>query len=65
MYEENLPYVQEAYAQRYRMTPYLYSVMRESHENGMPVMRPALLELPEDLDCYRDENLTFNVGSSV
>ena len=47
MYEENLPYVQEAYAQRYRMTPYLYSVMRESHENGMPVMRPLFLEFPE------------------
>ena len=65
MYEENLPYVQEAYAQRYRMTPYLYSVMRESHENGMPVMRPLFLEFPEDLDCYRDENLTFMFGPSV
>lgn len=65
MYEENLPYVQAAYAQRYRMIPYLYSVMRESHENGMPVMRPLFLEFPEDVKCYRDQNLTFMFGPSV
>ena len=54
MYEETLPYVQEAYAQRYRMIPYLYSLMREAHENGMPVMRPLFLEFPEDKNCYTD-----------
>ena len=47
------------------MIPYLYSVMRESHENGMPVMRPLFLEFPEDVKCYRDQNLTFMFGPSV
>lgn len=65
MYEETLPYVQAAYAQRYRMIPYLYSLMREAHENGMPVMRPLFLEFPEDKNCYTDEHLTFLFGPSV
>lgn len=65
MYEENLPYVQAAYAQRYRMIPYLYSLMREAHINGMPVMRPLFLEFPEDEACYRDEQMTFLFGPSV
>lgn len=65
MYEENLPYVKAAYAQRYRMLPYLYSLMREAHETGMPVMRPLFLEFPEDVNCYRDQNLTFMFGPSI
>lgn len=65
MYEENLPYVKAAYAQRYRMLPYLYSLMRESHINGMPVMRPLFLEFPQDRNCYHDKNLTFLFGPFV
>lgn len=65
MYEENLAYVQEAYAQRYRMIPYLYSLMYEAHTTGMPVMRPLFLEFPHDKKCYNDKLLTFMLGSSV
>lgn len=65
MYEENLPYVRAAYAQRYRMLPYLYSLMYEANQNGMPVMRPLFLEFPDDVNCLRDENLTFMYGKSV
>lgn len=65
MYEENLPEVRAAYAQRYRMLPYLYSLMFEAHESGLPVMRPLFMEFPHDTKCYTDENLTFMFGSSV
>ncbi|MGN0775967.1 MAG: TIM-barrel domain-containing protein [Candidatus Ventricola sp.] len=65
MYEENLPYIREAYALRYRMLPYLYSLMYEANQDGMPAMRPLFLEFPEDTACYTDENLTFMYGSSV
>lgn len=65
MYEENMEEVRAAYAQRYRMIPYLYSLMREAHENGMPAMRPLFLEFPEDTNCYEDQNLTFMFGPSV
>ncbi len=65
MYEENLPYVREAYALRYRMLPYLYSLMYEANQNGLPVMRPLFLEFPEDVNTYTDQNLTFMYGKSV
>lgn len=65
MYAEHLPYVREAYALRYRMLPYLYSLMYEASVNGMPVMRPLFLEFPEDKACYTDKNLTFMYGPSV
>ena len=65
MYAENLPYVREAYALRYRMLPYLYSLMREASVDGLPVMRPLFLEFPDDPACYTDENLTFLYGPSV
>ena len=65
MYEENLPYVREAYALRYRMLPYLYSLMYQAHVDGMPVMRPLFLEFPEDVACYNDKNLTFMFGPSI
>ena len=65
MYEENIPYIREAYRLRYRLLPYLYSLMRTAHEHGMPVMRPLFLEFPEDKCCYTDENLCFMYGSGV
>lgn len=65
MYEETIEYVRAAYAQRYRMLPYLYSLMYEASVNGMPAMRPLFLEFPEDKKCYSDENMTFMFGKSV
>ena len=65
MYAEHLPYVREAYALRYRMLPYLYSLMYEASVSGMPVMRPLFLEFPQDKACYTDKNLTFMYGPSL
>ena len=65
MYPETLPYVQQAYALRYRMLPYLYSMMYEAYTHGTPVMRPLFLEFPEDKNCYNDKNLTFMYGPAV
>src|SRR5262249_53403519 len=33
---------------RYRLLPYLYSAVRETHETGMPVMRALWLHYPTD-----------------
>ena len=65
MYEENLPLVREAFALRYKMLPYLYSLMHEASINGLPVMRPIFLEFPDDKNCYTDENLCFMFGPAL
>ena len=65
MYEELLPQVQAAYALRYKLLPYLYSLMCEASVTGMPAMRPLFLEFPEDVNCYRDKNLTFMFGPAL
>ncbi len=36
---------------RYRLLPYLYSAVRETHETGMPVMRALWLHYPSDPDA--------------
>lgn len=65
MYEENNDYIRAAYALRYRMLPYLYSLMYEANQDGMPAMRPLFLEFPDDPACYSDQNLTFMFGPAV
>lgn len=65
MYEEYIDEVREAYALRYKMIPYLYSLMREANLNGTPVMRPLFMEFPDDINLYNDKNLTFMFGSAV
>lgn len=65
MYEENNDYIRAAYALRYRMLPYLYSLMYEANQDGMPAMRPLFLEFPDDPACYSDQNLTFLFGPAV
>lgn len=65
MYEGILPQVQEAFALRYRMLPYLYSLMWEAHKNGKPAVRPLFLEFPDDKKTYSDNHLSFLFGPSV
>ena len=65
MYEENLPFIQKAFELRYKMLPYLYSLMYEASIYGMPVMRPLFLEFPDDKNCLLDKNLTFMFGPAI
>ncbi|WP_100330314.1 glycoside hydrolase family 31 protein [Bacillus xiapuensis] len=34
---------------RYRWLPYIYTLFREAHQTGMPVMRALILEYPDDI----------------
>lgn len=65
MYEENNEFVRNAYSQRYRMLPYLYSLMYEAHTTGKSIMRPLLMEFQDDVNCYDDQYMTFMFGPSV
>jgi alpha-glucosidase (family GH31 glycosyl hydrolase) len=33
---------------RYRLLPYLYSLVRQTHETGVPILRPMWLHYPDD-----------------
>ena len=49
---------------RYRFLTHLYNLFYQSHQSGLPVMRPLVLEYPEDEKTY---NLSdqFMVGDSI
>jgi alpha-glucosidase len=36
---------------RYRLMPYLYSAVRETHETGLPIMRALWLHYPDDAEA--------------
>jgi alpha-D-xyloside xylohydrolase len=49
---------------RYRLLPYIYAVSAESVKSGLPVMRPLLLEFPEDPASVATE-LEYLLGPSL
>ena len=49
---------------RYRLLPYLLRVARESSELGLPVLRPLLLEFPDDPAC-RGIDLQYMLGPDL
>lgn len=53
-----------ALQRRYRLMPYLYTVFRESHKTGMPVMRPVFFADPADLSL-RIEDRAFLIGRDL
>lgn len=65
MYEAIMPQVREAFKIRYRLLPYLYSLMYESQQSGLPAWRPLFMEFPDDPESYKDASLTFMLGPSI
>lgn len=49
---------------RHQLQPYLYSSACESHLEGIPMMRPLLLEYPHDVMACQQE-LEYLLGSSL
>ncbi|WEG13559.1 alpha-xylosidase [Pullulanibacillus sp. KACC 23026] len=49
---------------KYRLMPYLHGAARQAAETGIPVMRPMVLEFPEDPTCaYLDRQ--YMLGDSL
>ena len=46
--EKAIEVVREFANLRYRLLPYIYSLAQEAAETGMPVVRPLMLEYPDD-----------------
>ena len=64
MYESTKDDIRDAIALRYRLLPYIYSLMEESHRTGAPVMRPLFYRYQDDDKVY-DEAVQFMMGDAL
>lgn len=56
----------EAIRQRYRLLPYLYTLFREAHASGAPIMRPMFWHHQADPNAYvREWQQQFLVGQRL
>ena len=62
--EKALQIVKDYDRMRHRMVPYLYSAACESHLEGVPMLRPLLLEYPKDA-VARAQELSYMLGGSL
>lgn len=65
MYNEIMDEVKYAFSLRYKMLPYIYSLMREASTNGSPIMRPLFFEFPNDINSYKDDSFSFMFGRNI
>ena len=64
MYPKYTHYIRDAIKFRYRLFPYLYSLMAKSHYKGDMIMKPLAAAYPEDERCY-DIDDTYLLGDSL
>lgn len=64
MYSDCKQYIKDAIELRYRMIPYLYSLMERAHRTGLPIMEPLCSAFQNDAKCY-DEGVDFMFGDSL
>ena len=64
MHPEVLPLVREAIRFRYRLIPYLYSLLVEAAQTGHPIIRPMVYAFPGDPRCHT-ESFDFMLGPGL
>lgn len=64
MYSEVLPVIREAIHLRYRLIPYLYTLLFEAAQSGSPIMRPLVYHFPTDEQCH-EQSFDFMLGSHL
>src|SRR5699024_4926811 len=64
MYPEITPLIRDAIQLRYRMIPYLYSLMVRASRDGLPIMQP-LLSAFQPAPARYDTTDTFMLGDSL
>ena len=61
MYPAYTGVIRDAIQLRYRMMPYLYSLMYRAHEKGISILQPLCSAYQDDTRCY-DEAENFMIG---
>ena len=64
MYPDVLPIIRAWIEFRYRLIPYLYSLMFEAAETGHPIIRPMVYEFPDDPNCQAT-SFDFMLGTNL
>ena len=64
MYPEVTPHIRAAMALRYRLMPYLYTLLWQAVTDHEPMLRPTLLDHPQDARCAEDTN-DFMLGRDL
>ncbi len=64
MYPEVLPIIRDTIEFRYRLIPYLYSLLFQSSRTGSPIIRPLVYEFPNDARTHT-ESFDFMLGSRL
>jgi alpha-glucosidase len=64
MYPQVLPIVREAIEFRYRLIPYLYTLVFEAARTGSPIIRPMVYHFFKDPRCHT-ESFDFMLGPNL
>ena len=65
MYGEEFEKINKKYIElRYRLLPFLYTEFYKASVSGIPIMRPLMLEYPDDKTTYRIDT-QFMVGEDI
>lgn len=64
MYPQMTPLVRAAIEFRYRLIPYLYTLLAEAAENGAPLVRPLLYHFARDPRTH-EESFDFMLGPNL
>ena len=64
MYPEYTDLIRDAIHLRYRLLPYMYSLMYLAHTDGVSMLQPLCSAFQEDNTCY-DEAESFMLGNSL
>lgn len=64
MYSKEKKYISDAMNLRYRLSPYLYSLMRRANINGLPIMQPTFMEFQNDVKTY-NQSFDFMFGENI
>lgn len=64
LFEDAKMNIRSSVRKRYELLPYWYTLFYQSHQKGLPVMRPLWFEFPEETLTYASED-SFMVGKAL